>query len=242
MSVQYQPPENHYIELDIIFATEYGINEALLFAKLHRLQNKWEGHTEENGKKWVRLTNEEWQRELPFFSKNTIIRTLKSLEAQGLIFSTTFKGRSKWYRYNPKYVSTQNGYMQLPNLGNPTTQIGYLPRVLIQESLPNKETTTEDLDNFQILFTQHFGKLSHKKTDPLRCDVMATIKEYGLEVVTSAIFTATVDRANGIPRTWGYVKGVLNTPDSKEAKPNDSTSTNTKSRIPASSLVGWEDD
>lgn len=128
--IQYSPPENRYIQLDIAFATEYGTNEAIIFAKLYRLQKEWTGFTDEKGNKWIRLTYDEWENELPFISRNTIIRTLESMETKKLTFSTVFKGRSKWYRCNPDFVSTQNGY--LPKMGKTSTQNGQLPN-----SLPN---------------------------------------------------------------------------------------------------------
>jgi hypothetical protein len=104
LAVKYSPPENHYITLDIVFATEYGVNPALLFAKLHRLQSEWKGHIDENGDKWVRLTLEEWEAELPFIKRMTIRRTIEECESNGLILSTVFERRSKWYRCNPDYV------------------------------------------------------------------------------------------------------------------------------------------
>lgn len=130
--VKYIPPENHYIILDIAFATAYGVNEALLFGKLFRLQYEWAGKVDVDGQKWVRLTYEEWKNELPFLSKNTIIRTIEKLEESEILLSKVFSGRSKWYRCNPEYISldlsTQNGQMQLPKMGRSTTQNGLLPK------------------------------------------------------------------------------------------------------------------
>jgi hypothetical protein len=153
-SKKYNPPDNKYITLDIEFAAEYGVNEALVFAKLHRLQAEWTGFTGGDGIKWVRLTYEEWERELPFLSRNTIIRTLKSLVESGLIFETVFSGRSKWYRFNPSYVNgttqngqtasdatTQNEQTGLPKMGSPSTQNEQLPKSF-PNSEPNKTTTT----------------------------------------------------------------------------------------------------
>lgn len=169
-TVKFNPPENHYIQLDIQFATQYGVNEALLFAKLYRVEKEWHGFKDKQGIKWVRLTYDEWLKETPFFSRNTIIRTLDSLVDQGLICARVFNGRSKWYRCNQDYVNlttqngyieqdydnttTQNGQKQLPKMGTSTTQNGLLPK-----SLPNtnskaaakpKKPTPEQLNHVEL--------------------------------------------------------------------------------------------
>lgn len=64
------------------------------------------------------------------------------------------------------------------------------------------------LKECETLVKQHFF-------DPTRnadcsTDLKATIKTYGLSVVIDAIKLAvSPDRANGTPRSWGYVKGIL---------------------------------
>lgn len=128
--VKHSLSENHFVQLDIAFAIEYGVNVTLLFTKLRRLGEHWEGHTDEKGKHWVRLTYEEWEAELPFLSRNTIIRAIEKAEKNGLIKSTVFQGRVKWYRCNPEYMnnaSTQSANSHLPKMGTSSTQNGYLP-------------------------------------------------------------------------------------------------------------------
>lgn len=138
-TIKYSPPENHYIQLDIAFATAYGVNEALLFDKLYRLQNQFEGKVDDKGNKWVRLTYDEWEKEIPFLSRNTIIRTTEHLEETGIFLSSVFFGRSKWYRCNPEYIqSTQNEQTHLPKMGKPSTQNGKLPNSSPNSS-PNKK-------------------------------------------------------------------------------------------------------
>lgn len=127
---KYSPPENHYIQLDISFATAYGVNEALLFDKLYRLQDQFEGKVDDKGNKWVRLTYDEWENEVPFLSRNTIIRTIEHLEETGIFLSIIFAGRSKWYRCNPDYVQSH-----LPKMGKSSTQNGQLPNSSPNSSL-----------------------------------------------------------------------------------------------------------
>ncbi|MDS9471942.1 conserved phage C-terminal domain-containing protein [Sporosarcina pasteurii] len=86
-----------------------GLNDALLIQQLHyRLlisRNERDLH------KWVYRTYEEWQREeFPFWSVDTIKRTIRRLESKGLIVSTSSYNRmkmdkTKWYRI--EYVALQ---------------------------------------------------------------------------------------------------------------------------------------
>lgn len=127
--VPYRPIENHYIQVDILFAKRYGLNEAILFDKLIRLLGRFEGTLDENGNKWVRMTLVEWMEELPFLESRTIRRVIANAEKIGLIFSRTFNGRCKWYRCNPIYIATtgQKGQLQVDKMDISSGQNGQLP-------------------------------------------------------------------------------------------------------------------
>ena len=83
-------------------ALKVGLNEAILLQQLHfrvRIsQNKREGY------QWVYKTYAEWKRdEFPFWSVETIKRTIRKLENKGYIVSTAHYNRmrmdkTKWYR------------------------------------------------------------------------------------------------------------------------------------------------
>ena len=72
-----------------------GLNEAGILQQLH-----W--HTEQghgqliDGKHWIRMSETEWMDEIPLDEK-AIQRAIKNLATDGLIESTTFAGRCKWY-------------------------------------------------------------------------------------------------------------------------------------------------
>ncbi len=197
MTVRYSPPENNYIQLDIIFATAYGVNEALLFAKLHRLDEQWQGFIDEQGNKWVRLTYEEWEKELPFLSRNTIIRTIDNM-ANGedtLIFSTVFSGRSKWYRCNSEFLSTQNGY--IPKMGKSSTQNGLLPN-----SSPNSISSSFQEDD---TIPEKPQKKSVKKT---KTPIKASIKK---ETVIPPAVKVYREQANKFPDkiVWPRITDIV---------------------------------
>ena len=104
MPAKLKSPDSHFVQIDIEFAKEHGLNEAIMAGKMLRLQEYLTGATDDNGIKWIRLTLEEWQKELPFLGEMTIRRTIENLETNSIFLSTTFTGRSKWYRLNPDYL------------------------------------------------------------------------------------------------------------------------------------------
>jgi len=151
--------DNYYIEVDIEFAREYGVNEAMMAGKLLRLQKYLTGRVDEHGAKWIRLTLEEWEREVPM-GRRTIQRTIKQLEEKGIFLKRTFAGRSLWYRLNPTYVggqnsdmpkmaspSGQNGHMQVDKMASPSGQNGQLPKSFPNSSLVSSFTQNGDYDN-----------------------------------------------------------------------------------------------
>lgn len=79
-------------------AVTYGMVEAAILCKLNHLMDAFQGRIDDDGVKWVRMTLEEWKNEFPYLDNTKIWRTLKSLQDQDLIESTTFNSRSKWYR------------------------------------------------------------------------------------------------------------------------------------------------
>ena len=85
---------------------QVGLNEAILLQQLHfRLlisTNLRDGH------KWVYKTYDEWKNEeFPFWSIDTIKRTIRRLEESGYLISTASYNRmkmdkTKWYRIDYK--------------------------------------------------------------------------------------------------------------------------------------------
>lgn len=98
--------DKYFIQFQIDFATEHGLNEAIIAGKMQRLERNLTGQTDEAGAKWVRMTLEEWAIELPFWSVPTIHRAIASCVGKGIFLSRTFTGRSKWYRLNPDFVAS----------------------------------------------------------------------------------------------------------------------------------------
>lgn len=92
-------------------AMKVGLNEALLLQQLHF--KSLISRNIRDGYKWVYQTYEEWKNEeFPFWSVDTIKRTIRRLEKQGVIISTDSYNRmkmdkTKWYRIDYSALQLQ---------------------------------------------------------------------------------------------------------------------------------------
>ncbi|WP_036189271.1 hypothetical protein, partial [Ureibacillus manganicus] len=88
-------------------ATKIGLNEAIVLQQIHYWLTK--SKNVRDGRVWVYKSVNDWQKEFPFWSKNTIDRTLKKLEKQQLIFVGNYNkrkyDRTKWYSIQYKTIA-----------------------------------------------------------------------------------------------------------------------------------------
>ena len=99
------------LQIILSLAVQVGLNEAILLQQLHFRslisQNIRDGY------KWVYKTYEEWKNEkFPFWSVDTIKRTIRKLEQNGYIVSTSSYNRvkmdkTKWYRIDYTNLNEQ---------------------------------------------------------------------------------------------------------------------------------------
>ena len=111
-------------------AVKIGLNEAIILQQIHywllRSNNVRDGY------KWVYNSYSEWNKQFPFFSRNTMIRAFNSLEKQGLLITANYNkagfDKTKWYRIDYEKLvgkrSTQNGYTSNPKWADGDTQNG----------------------------------------------------------------------------------------------------------------------
>lgn len=96
-------------------AQKIGLNEAIVLQQIHWLLNCSKHQFDDRA--WLYNTYEQWQENhFPFWSVDTVKRTILSLEKQGLLLSTTDFNRmkvdkTKWYSID---------YMVLERLSSPT--------------------------------------------------------------------------------------------------------------------------
>ena len=111
-------------------AVKIGLNEAIILQQIHywllRSNNVRDGY------KWVYNSYSEWNKQFPFFSRNSMIRAFNSLEKQGLLITANYNkagfDKTKWYRIDYEKLvgkrSTQNGYTSNPKWVDGDTQNG----------------------------------------------------------------------------------------------------------------------
>ena len=111
-------------------AVKIGLNEAIILQQIHYWLLK--SNNVRDGYKWVYNSYSEWNKQFPFFSRNTMIRAFNSLEKQGLLITANYNkagfDKTKWYRIDYEKLvgkrSTQNGYTSNPKRVDGDTQNG----------------------------------------------------------------------------------------------------------------------
>ncbi|MED4206819.1 hypothetical protein [Neobacillus mesonae] len=80
-------------------AVKIGLKEAIILQHIHYWLNTSSHETD--GQKWVCNSYKEWKKQMPYWSENTIKRTIQSLESQGYLISSNWNrmkmDKTKWY-------------------------------------------------------------------------------------------------------------------------------------------------
>lgn len=136
-------------------AKKVGLNEAIFLQQLHfRLLIS---NNLRDGYKWIYRTYEEWQSEFPFWSYDTVKRTIAKLEkAEYIVTTAEFNkmkmDKTKWYRLNySKLGYLPIGQNALSNSANCTdvtgqnalTDEGKVHRAIPKEIKNNKKNNVE---------------------------------------------------------------------------------------------------
>jgi len=131
-----------------------GLNDAIILQQIHYwlVINEKAQRNFQEGYYWTYNTYEEWHEQFPFWSRNTIIRTIQRLEKKGFIFSANYnkmpQDKTKWYRIDyealPKLssASTHNGKAIKPKRVARGTNLG-LPLPETTPEITSKTTTKE---------------------------------------------------------------------------------------------------
>lgn len=157
-------------------ACKIGLNEAIIIQQIHYWTeiNRKTGQNFIEGRYWTHNSILEWEKQFPFWSKNTIVRTLDNLKKNKLveakILSTDARDRTLWYSINYENLEvpttktenaiTQIGYIQQPKLGTPNNPNWVN---VYKESETTTEITTEskaiapktDFEAFRVAYNQH---------------------------------------------------------------------------------------
>ncbi|MDV6379251.1 hypothetical protein ORD22_13605 [Sporosarcina sp. GW1-11] len=82
------------LQFDRALAAKIGFNESIVLQQLHALS------LDAEGQQWVCKSYKEWRVQFPFWSVDTIKRTIKKLEKAGYIHSKRVGRKEKWYCVN----------------------------------------------------------------------------------------------------------------------------------------------
>lgn len=66
-------------------AATLGLNEAIMLQQINYWIAETDSGLQKDGRKWIYNTYEQWQKQFPFWSADTIKRTLKSLKERGVL-------------------------------------------------------------------------------------------------------------------------------------------------------------
>ncbi len=143
----------HPLQVLPALAAAIGLNEAIFLQQVHYWINRTENVRE--GYKWVYNSYTDWHAQFPFWSIDTIKRTVHSLETQSLIFTANFNAhrmdKTKWYRINYERLAEIEGGLPQPWGQNAPTGSAKCPDVEgnLHRAIPetSQETTQETSPN-----------------------------------------------------------------------------------------------
>ena len=128
-----------------------GVNAAIMLQQIHYWIKGSEkgGQNFHDGQYWVYNSVRGWHEQFPFWSENTVQRTLSDLEEQGIIiagnYNQTAFDRTKWYRIDytklNSLLEAQSDESISPDWGNPLPQNGVIDSTNLGQPIP--ETTIE---------------------------------------------------------------------------------------------------
>jgi len=192
-------------------AQTIGLNEAIVLQQIHYwlVINEKAEHNYRDGFYWTYNSYPQWQEQFPFWSKNTVIRTINRLEAKGLIITSNFnkmpQDKTKWYRID---------YDAIPKLSSPSTQVDSLMPEWVDHKpdlvrpLPettsetNPEITTESNSYLLNLYDQLIGN----RTFMITVELDQLLERHAESQIADAIKLA--DKKG--QRNLAYVRGILN--------------------------------
>ena len=161
-------------------AVKIGLNEAIILQQVHYWLLK--SNNIRDGYKWVYNSYSEWNKQFPFFSRNTMIRAFNSLEKQGLLITANYNkagfDKTKWYRIDYEKLvgkrSTQNGYTSNPKWVDGDTQNGQtntnrLPETTSENnnkhsaSHSNAPSVSQLEEEFEVVWSKYPNKKGKKQ-------------------------------------------------------------------------------
>ena len=182
-------------------AAVIGLNEAIVLNQIHYWieKNRGDALHYRDGRTWTFNTYKEWQEQFPFWSKNTIIRTIERLEKSGLVISANYNkhkyDRTKWYTIDyDKVIETliNNDITINPFSVMAQTQNEECVYADIGQPIPENTTknTTEKFTPFSCNSSEEDGRKAYGEYNWVKlsdAEVSELLSMYGAETTTKAV-------------------------------------------------------
>jgi uncharacterized phage protein (TIGR02220 family) len=146
-------------------AVKIGLNEAVVLQQIHYWVQSSSHQIE--GRQWIYNTYKEWQKQLPFWSESTIIRTIRSLEDQGYLITGNWNhmkmDKTKWYAID--YEKVEELEENQSELSSIQDEISELSDCTMEEPSLNKaipESTSKITTEKKIPIVEVINYFNHK--------------------------------------------------------------------------------
>lgn len=188
--------EDFPISLYPKIATAIGLNEAIVLQQVHYWTEKSReaGLNKKEGYFWVYNSYEQWAKQFPWWSIDTIKRTFRSLEKLGVLVTGKFNlarfDKTKWYRVNYEKLAailvdancTETECKINQPIPETTTETinGYSPkRRITQNSSSNsfQNFSNKEIKNFIIWYYNYYESTFSEPHPRIRADKQAKVQE-----------------------------------------------------------------
>ncbi|RWS40100.1 replication protein [Bacillus mycoides] len=158
-------------------ASRIGLNEAIFLQQIHYWLNRSKHFYDERS--WVYNSVAEWVKQFPFWSENTIRRIVKNLEDEQLLVIGNYNrakfDKTKWYSINFEKLRLLESTNDVPNLGRRSTQNGQMDVPNLGKPIPETNTeTTSEIKEYIVEIVNYLNdvcgssyRLTSKKTQTL---------------------------------------------------------------------------
>ncbi|ABY44628.1 conserved phage C-terminal domain-containing protein [Bacillus mycoides] len=158
-------------------ASRIGLNEAIFLQQIHYWLNRSKHFYDERN--WVYNSVAEWVKQFPFWSENTIRRIVKNLEDEQLLVIGNYNrakfDKTKWYSINYEKLRLLEPTNDVPNLGRRSTQNGQMDVPNLGKPIPETNTeTTSEIKEYIVEIVNYLNdvcgssyRLTSKKTQTL---------------------------------------------------------------------------
>lgn len=179
-------------------AERIGLNEAIVLQQLNYWITETEAGVEHDGRRWVYNTLEQWQKQFPFWSVDTIKRTLSSLQKHGIVaveqLNKSKHDRTNFYTINHLASALfDEGNLHPSEEGNlpPSSEAG-CPDLLTENTTETtQESTQQSLSTLAKEIFDHWRwamKSPRSKMDDKRKNlILKALKLYSADELKKAI-------------------------------------------------------